>query len=367
MRHRLNRRRFLKQSASTLLAASAWPAPIPAAQPPGSNPDHEWRVYGGNSGRNAHYSPLDQINRANVHKLQVAWTYHTGDSRRKPATTIECNPLVVNGVMYLTTAQLKLCALEADTGKLLWQYDPFEGMDEDNPHGVNRGVAYWEDGNDQRILFVARARLWALDAKTGKLIRDFGQGGSVDLKRGLGRDISELTYDVTSPGIIYKNLIILGSMCGEGPEPAAPGHIRAFDVRTGVMAWIFHTLPRPGEFGNDAWQGDSWRTTGGANDWGGMTLDEKRGWVFVSTGSAAFDFYGGQRLGTNLFANCVMALDAATGKRIWHYQVVHHDLWDRDLPCPPSLVTLEYWRQAGGCCRTAHQVRPAFHPRPRNR
>ena len=162
----------------------------------------------------------------------------------------------------------------------------------------------------------------------------------MDLKRGLGRDISELTYDVTSPGIIYKNLIILGSMCGEGPEPAAPGHIRAFDVRTGVMAWIFHTLPRPGEFGNDAWQGDSWRTTGGANDWGGMTLDEKRGWVFVSTGSAAFDFYGGQRLGTNLFANCVIALDAATGKRIWHYQVVHHDLWDRDLPCPASLVTL---------------------------
>ena len=339
MRQRLNRRRFLKQSASTLLAASAWPVAIPAAQPPASNPDHEWRVYGGNRA-GMRYSPLDQINRSNVGKLQVAWTYHTGDSRLKPSTTIECNPLVVHGVMYLTTAQLKLCALEADTGKLLWQYDPFEGMEEDKPRGVNRGVAYWEDGNDQRIFFVARARLWALDAKTGKLIRDFSQGGSVDLKHGLGRDITELTYDVTSPGIIYKNRIILGSMCGEGPEPAAPGHIRAFDVHTGVMAWIFHTLPRPGEFGNDAWQGDSWRSTGGANDWGGMTLDEKRGWVFVSTGSAAFDFYGGQRLGSNLFANCVMALDAATGKRIWHYQVVHHDLWDRDLPCPPSLVTL---------------------------
>ena len=176
-----------------------------------------------------------------------------------------------------------------------------------------------------------------------------------------------LTYDVTSPGIIYKNLIILGSMCGEGPEPAAPGHIRAFDVRTGVMAWIFHTLPRPGEFGNDAWQGDSWRTTGGANDWGGMTLDEKRGWVFVSTGSAAFDFYGGQRLGSNLFANCVIALDAATGKRIWHYQVVHHDLWDRDLPCPACPGDAQYRRQARGCCRAAHQVRPAFRSRPRNR
>ena len=331
MRHRLNRRRFLKQSAGSLLAASAWTAPIPAAQPPASNPDHEWRVYGGNSA-GWHYSPLDQINRSNVGKLRVAWTYHTGDSRLKPSTTIECNPLVVNGVMYLTTAQLKLCALQANTGKLLWQYDPFEGLEDDKPRGVNRGVAYWEDGADQRIFFVAHARLCAFDAKTGKLVRDFGQGGSIDLTRGLGRDISGLAYDVTSPGIIHKNLIILGSMCGEGPEPAAPGHIRGFDVRTGVMAWIFHTLPRPGEFGNDEWQGDSWRTTGANNDWAGMTLDKKRGWVFVSTGCAAFDFYGGQRLGANLYGNCVLALDASTGKRIWHYQVVHHDLWDRDLP-----------------------------------
>jgi quinoprotein glucose dehydrogenase len=339
MRHRLNRRRFLKQSATSLLAASAWPASLRSDQQSAADPTREWRVYGGNPA-GTHYSPLDQINRTNVHKLKVAWTYHTGDSRLKPATTIECNPLVVNGVMYLTTAQLKLCALDAATGKFLWQYDPFEGVDEDKPRGVNRGVAYWENGTDQRILFVARARLWAFDAKTGKLIPDFGHGGSVDLTRGLGRDISQLEYDVTTPGIIYKDLIILGSLCGEGPEPSAPGHIRAFDVRTGVMAWMFHTLPRPGEVGNDAWQGDSWRTTGGANDWGGMTLDEKRGWVFVSTGSAAFDFYGGQRLGSNLFANCVIALDAATGKRIWHYQVVHHDLWDRDLPCAAALVTL---------------------------
>ncbi len=198
MRHRLNRRRFLKQSAASLLAASAWPASISAAQAPGSNSDHEWRVYGGNPA-GTKYSPLDQINRSNVRKLKVAWTYHTGDSRRKPATTIECNPLVAHGVMYLTTAQLKLAALEAATGKLLWQFDPFEGSDEDIPRGVNRGVAYWEDGDDQRVFFVARAHLFAFDAKTGKLIRDFGQGGSVDLKRGLGRDISRLEYDVTSP------------------------------------------------------------------------------------------------------------------------------------------------------------------------
>ena len=339
MPHRLNRRGFLKNSASTLLAASAWPTSVSAGSVPDASPDREWRVYSGDSA-GTKYSPLDQINRSNVSKLQVAWTYHTGDSRRKPSTTIECNPLVVNGVMYLTTAQMKLAALAADTGKLLWQYDPFEGIDEDVPRGVNRGVTYWESGDDKRIFFVARARLMAFDARTGKLIPEFGQAGSVDLKRGLGRNIDRLTYDVTSPGIIYKNLIILGSLCGEGPEPSAPGHIRAFDVRTGVMVWIFHTLPRPGEFGNDEWQGNSWRTTGGANDWGGMTLDEKRGWVYVSTGSAAFDFYGGQRLGSDLFANCVIALDAATGKRIWHYQVVHHDLWDRDLPCPAALVTL---------------------------
>jgi quinoprotein glucose dehydrogenase len=341
MHKRVNRRKFIKQSAATLFASSAWPM-TPAAAPKSASPaEREWRVYGGNFA-GWHYSPLDQINRSNVRRLEAAWTYHTGDSRRKPSTTIECNPLVVNGVMYLTTAQLKLCALEAATGKLLWQFDPFEGADEDKPRGVNRGVAYWENGDDRRIFFVARAQLMAFDTTTGKLIRTFGQGGSVDLTKGLGRDISGLEYDVTSPGIIYKNLIIMGSLCGEGPSPAAPGHVRAFDVHTGVMAWIFHTIPRPGEVGHETWEGDSWTTAGGANDWGGMTLDEKRGWVFVSTGSAAFDFYGGQRLGQNLFANCVLALDAATGKRIWHYQVVHHDLWDRDLPCAPALGAINH-------------------------
>ncbi len=338
MPHGIDRRKFLKQGASTLLTASAWPGVIPATSPE-VDPTHEWRVYHGNSAA-WHYSPLDQINRDNVHQLRVAWTYHTGDSRRKPATTIECNPLVVGGVMYLTTAQLKLCALDAVTGKLLWRFDPFAGMPADKPRGVNRGVTYWEDGDDRRVFFVADARLMAFDARTGKLIQEFGEGGSVDLKLGMGRDLTELTYDVTSPGTIYKNLIILGAMCGEGPMPAAPGHVRAFDVRTGEIAWIFHNPPQQGEFGNDTWPDDSWRTTGGANDWGGMTLDEKRGWVFLSTGSCAFDFYGGQRLGANLLANCLIALDASTGKRIWHYQVVHHDLWDRDLPCPATLVTL---------------------------
>jgi glucose dehydrogenase len=340
MHKRVNRRTFLKQSTSSLLVAGAWPAALAAAKKTLPGKEREWRVYGGNSA-GWHYSPLDQINRSNVGKLQVAWTYHTGDSRLKPSTTIECNPLVANGVVYLTTAQLKLCALDAATGKLLWQFDPFEGVDEDKPRGVNRGVAYWEDGHDRRIFFVASAQLMAFDANTGALVRTFGHEGIVDLTKGLGRDISGLEYDVTSPGIIHKNLIILGSMCGEGPSPSAPGHVRAFDVRSGAMVWIFHTIPLPGEVGNETWEGESWRTAGGANDWGGMTLDEQRGWVFVSTGSAAFDFYGGLRLGQNLFANCVLALDAATGRRIWHYQVVHHDLWDRDLPSAAALGTVK--------------------------
>lgn len=287
------------------------------------------------------YSRLEQINPSNVGNLRVAWTYHTGDSRERPRTTIECTPLAIAGVMYLTTAQLKVCALDAATGKLLWRFDPFEGEEEGKPRGVNRGVAYWEKGEDKRILCTAGSRLMALDAGTGKLLRDFGKDGVVELRQGLGRDTRGMSYEVTSPGAVYKDLIILGSLCDEGPEPAAPGHVRAFHIPTGKMAWIFHTLPYPGELGHETWQGDSWRTAGGANDWGGMTVDVKRGWVFLATGSATFDFYGGERLGQNLFANCVIALDASTGKRIWHYQVVHHDLWDRDLTCPPALVTLQ--------------------------
>ena len=181
-----------------------------------------------------------------------------------------------------------------------------------------------------------------LDARTGKPKPDFGNKGIIDLTQGLGRDISGLLYDVTSPGVIFKNLIILGSEVGEGPDPAGPGHVRAFDVRTGKQEWIFHTIPQPGEFGHDTWKGDSWKTVGGANDWGGLSVDKKRGWVFLATGSCAFDFYGGQRLGQNLFANCMIALDASTGKRIWHYQVVHHDLWDRDLPSLPILCTVNH-------------------------
>ncbi|MGH7867579.1 MAG: pyrroloquinoline quinone-dependent dehydrogenase, partial [Candidatus Dormibacteraceae bacterium] len=343
MTERIDRRSFLRRSTASLGAGYLWPSAV-ALGDSAEDAWREWRHYGGDSG-GMRYSALDQINRSNVHNLRVAWTYRTGDSRQRPRTTIECTPIVVGGVMYLTTAQLKVCALDAASGDLLWKFDPFETLFKSHragPRGVSRGVAgYWQKGRDKRILCTALSSLFCLDARTGKLISTFGDNGAVDLTKGLGRDISGLEYDVTSPGVVYKDLIILGSEVGEGPDPAAPGHVRAFDIRTGRQVWIFHTIPQAGEFGNSTWEDGSWKSAGGVNDWGGMTVDNKRGWVFLATGSASFDFYGGQRPGQNLFANCVVALEVATGRRIWHYQLVHHDLWDRDLACPPNLVTVK--------------------------
>ena len=206
--------------------------------------------------------------------------------------------------------------------------------------GINRGVVYWADGTDRRILYSADHFLYAVDAATGRPIRSFGTEGHVDLKADLGRDVSGLYVVETTPGTVFKNLIFLPLRVGEGPAPAAPGHIRAYDIRTGKMVWIFHTIPWPGEYGYDTWPPDAWTHIGGANCWPGMALDEARGVLYVPTGSASFDFWGGNRIGQDLFANCLIALDAMTGRRLWHYQCVHHDLWDRDLPSPPNLVTL---------------------------
>ena len=244
--------------------------------------------------------------------------------------------------MYLTTALLKVRALDASDGRVLWTFDPFKGDEPKGIVGVNRGVVWWQSEREKRILFVAGSSLYSLDAETGGLASNFGERGVVNLRKGLDRDIGNLDYTVTSPGVIYQDLLILGSSMGEGPDPAAPGHVRAFNVRTGERAWIFHTIPGPGEFGHETWEGDSWKTVGGCNNWAGMSVDEKRGLVFVPLGSPTFDFYGGQRLGANLFGDSVVALNAETGERRWHFQTVHHDLWDYDLPCAPILLTVRH-------------------------
>ncbi|HXG65948.1 MAG TPA: PQQ-binding-like beta-propeller repeat protein [Blastocatellia bacterium] len=283
---------------------------------------------------------MNQITTGNVHRLKVAWVYNTGDKREDNRSQIQCNPIVVGGVLYGTSAQLKVFALNAATGEHLWTFDPFKAGAQEHALGVNRGVTYWASGDDRRILVTAGQRLYALNARTGQPIPSFGNAGSVDLREGLGRDVSNLYVLSNTPGAIYQDLLILGTRVSEGPGPAAPGHIRAYDARTGRIRWVFHTIPFPGEFGHDTWPADAWKRAGGANAWAGISVDTKRGLVFLPTGSAAFDFWGGDRLGANLFANCLLALDAATGRRVWHFQVVHHDLWDRDLPQAPVLVTV---------------------------
>jgi len=292
------------------------------------------------------YSTLDQIHRGNVTELEVAWTYHTGELERG-GKTIECTPLVIDGVMYITTAYLRVIALDAATGVELWEFDPFAEGPAETPlasGGVNRGLAYWSAGSTggaRRILLgSAEGRLYSLDARTGALDLAFGTGGFVDLRAGIDRDLSQLAYGPTSAPNVFEEIVILGFSTGEGPGPAAPGDVRAFDVRTGAELWRFHTVPRPGEFGHDTWAGDSWKNRGGTNAWGGISIDEERGWAFFGLGSASFDFYGGDRLGQNLFANCIVAVDARTGERKWHFQTVHHDLWDHDLPIYPNLVEI---------------------------
>jgi quinoprotein glucose dehydrogenase len=301
--------------------------------------DGDWPVYLGDKA-SSQFSTLRQINRRNVHRLEVAWTYRTGDARPDNRSQIQCNPLVIDGVLYGTSAQLKLFALDAATGRELWRFDPFAESGESSALGVNRGVVAWGEGEQRRILFTAGHFLYAIDARTGQPIASFGQGGKVDIREGLGRDPQTLFVLSNTPGIVFRDLLILGTRVSEGPGPSAPGHIRAYDVRTGRIVWTFYTIPRPGEPGYETWPLDAWRHIGGANCWTGMALDEARGLVFCPTGSAAFDFWGGNRIGQNLYANCLLALDAATGRRVWHFQFVHHDLWDRDLPAPPNLVTI---------------------------
>ncbi len=298
----------------------------------------DWPVYQGGKSSNQ-YSPLSQITPENIHSLQPVWEYHSEEGKPGDNTQIQCNPIIIDGTLYATSPKLKVFALNATTGERIWEFNP--NQDVNYAMNVNRGVTFWTDGSDERILFSAGPKLFALNAKTGELIPAFGNAGIVNLKEGLGENSEDKYVVATTPGVIYNDLVIIGSRVSENTG-AAPGSIRAFNVITGKLEWVFNTVPLPGEFGYDTWPEDAWKTVGGANSWSGMSLDEKRGIVYIPTGSAAFDFWGGDRKGQNLFANCVLALDAATGKRIWHYQTVHHDVWDRDLPAPPNLVTVTH-------------------------
>jgi quinoprotein glucose dehydrogenase len=296
----------------------------------------DWQVVaGGQDG--IRYSSLKQVNRGNVHKLKQLWRFDSGDEYE--GSEMQCNPIVIDGVLYATTPRLRVVALDAASGKLLWDFDPRRGQSVRGKQR-NRGLVYWSEGDDRRLFVGIDQYLYAVDARSGKPAAGFGTDGRIDLRQGLGRSVEGLTVRANTPGVIYKDLLILGSMVSED-LPSAPGYIRAFDVRTGKLRWTFHTIPKPGEFGYDTWPKDAWREIGGANSWAGLVLDDRRGIVYVPTGSAAYDFYGANRSGDNLFANCLLALKADTGERVWHFQFVRHDVWDRDLPSPPSLVRVK--------------------------
>jgi quinoprotein glucose dehydrogenase len=300
-----------------------------AAPAPTQNVD--FQVYGGQAAGDR-YSALTQINRSNVQNLRVAWTYNTGDT----AGGIQTQPLIVDHRMFVYSATQKVAALDAVTGKVLWNFD--SGLQSGLPA---RGFSYWTDGT-QRVLFAGVLyNLWALDPETGKPIATFGDGGKIDLREDLGPESPKGLVAITTPGLIYKDMIITGFRTGES-KPAVHGDIRAYDVHTGKLRWAFHTIPHPGEPGYETWPKEAWKYTGAANNWAGMVVDEKRGIVYAPTGSAVSDFYGADRAGNDLYANTLLALDGSTGKLIWYFQGVHHDMWDRDFPSPPALVTVKH-------------------------
>jgi quinoprotein glucose dehydrogenase len=300
------------------------------------NLDRTWSVYKADA-EGTGYSILDEINKNTIQSLEIAWTHKFSDA--PPGSrggNSESNPIVVDGVMYTLSARHRVYALDAATGKQIWAFDPFNG---EAGGGIGRGVTYWEEGSDKRILLTAGDKLYALNAQTGLAIPSFGNNGWVSMNIGMRGDPDKISVIPTSPGIVFKNLLIIGNEVSE-LYGAEPGHVRAYDIKSGKLEWTFHTVPQPGEFGYDTWPKDAWKYVGGTNNWGGMSLDTKRGMVFFATGSPTYDYYGKDRIGKNLFGNSVVALDAATGKYRWHFQTVHHDLWDYDLPAPPNLITV---------------------------
>ncbi|GGA95744.1 outer membrane protein assembly factor BamB family protein [Puia dinghuensis] len=314
-----------------------------ACHSPRRDANVSWAVYGGTRG-NTHYSLLTQIDTNSVGRLQRVWEYHTRDG--DSVSQMQVNPLMIDGVLYGVSPKLKLFALDAASGRERWVFDPASPVGGGAPKisiAINacRGVAYYTGGlTDQRLFYGAGSYLFCIDALTGKQEAGFGDSGRIDLHSDLGRDVKDLYVAATTPGMVYKDMIIVGDRVAEEAD-AAPGHIRAYDVHTGKLRWIFHTIPYPGEMGYESWDDTAaYKHLGGVNAWSGFSLDEEKGILYAPIGSASYDFYGGRRNGNDLFANCVLALDANTGKRLWHFQTVHHDIWDRDPPTPPVLVTV---------------------------
>jgi quinoprotein glucose dehydrogenase len=319
-----------RAAAVTLLLSSVGAAPCAQAAA-----GTDWPEYLGGPDR-SHYSTLDQINTSNVASLRLAWEFHTGDFGQ-----MQCNPIIVHGVLYGATGTSEIFALDAGTGRQIWRFTVPGALD---PVLANdRGVTYWTDGKSERILCTVDSWLYALDARTGEVIRDFGTNGRASLKAGLGPQAQEKWVMSTTPGTLFGDLLVMPTRVGEDQD-AAPGWIQAFNVRTGTVAWVFVTIPFPGQPGYETWSRDTYRNidVGSANCWAGMAIDRERGMVYVPTGSAAPDFWGGHRIGMDLFADSLLALDAATGKLLWCQQTIHHDIWDKDLPSPPVLVSLRH-------------------------
>jgi len=328
---------FSSALIALLLLFSACSSQPEVARPRDLDNAHDWGVYRGDQKANQ-FSSLDQINSDNVSQLEPVWTVNTGDA--SPGSAMQSNPIMIDGRLLLVSPAGRLLCLDGATGKEIWNYDPRTAAQKEGNYAIiSRGATYWSDGSERRVFYSVESYIYAVDFETGQLVESFGDSGRIDFRNDIGVDPEKVDTNMTSPPAVFENFLILGVRVGEG-FGSSPGPIRAYDTVTGEFRWIFHTIPREGEFGYDTWEWVEGESYGGANPWTGLTIDEERGWVFAATGSPTYDFYGANRKGMNLFGNCVLALDARTGERQWHFQTLHHDIWDMDNAAAPILVDL---------------------------